>query len=219
MILTGAVCVHLAGSASLAKKNGGGKSSPAAKPAPPPPPPANPAYAELADAKRALKVIHDKLFAAYQQTQPWADATTKVSSARDELEAAKKAAREALSSNPDYQAAVAAKQKAQDDLTAAKASPDSTPESITGPATAVMEASGKISALENDAFSNDSAIIAAQANVTAAKAGLDAEKQEFEASLPSDPDYAAAKKLVDDVQKKVDALHPQPTPAVPAQGG
>ena len=66
----------------------------------------------------------------FNRDPDWVTAQTKVVNAQADLDTAKQAANDALVNNPDYQAAVAAKKKAVDDLAAAKAGDDATPETL-----------------------------------------------------------------------------------------
>lgn len=170
--------------------------------------PQSSALSDLESAKKALQDIQDKLFAQYQQESEWIAAQEKLSAAQAELDAAQKAAVASLGQNPDYQAAVAAKQKAVDDLAAAKKDGDASPETLTPLATASLQATMQLNKLQHSVTDQDPAVLAATQKVAAAQQALDALKAKFIQSLASDSDYSAAKAKVDAAQKNYDAAHP-----------
>jgi hypothetical protein len=109
-----------------------------------------------------------------------------------------------LSSNQDYQDAVAAKQKAVDDLNAAKASNDATPETLSPLASASMMATMKLKKVQSDLLSNDTGVQAASTDLTAAQRDVDLLKFKFQQGEAADKDYAAARDAVTSAQQKYD---------------
>jgi hypothetical protein len=189
---------------------------PAATPPPPATQPAPPtqlsqdqaaevaAAKELASDNKALQTLSDALLANFHQTTDWTAGQSKLADAKSNLESAKKAAGDALASNPDYQDALAAKQKAIDDLNAAKASDDATPETLSPLASASMMASMKLKKVQNEVLSNDAGVQAASADVTVAQRAVDDLTAKFQQGLSADKDYAAARQAVADAQQKYD---------------
>ncbi len=148
---------------------------------------------DLAAANKTLQDLIDALWAKFQQTPDWTAGQSKLADARASVESAKKAAVEGLASNSDYQDAVAAKQKAVDDLTAAKASNDATPETLSPLASASMMAGLKLKKVETELLSNDAGVQGALGDLTAAQRGVDLLKSKFQQEESADKDYAAAR--------------------------
>ncbi|MGD0462889.1 MAG: hypothetical protein ABSB74_10415 [Tepidisphaeraceae bacterium] len=162
------------------------------------------AATELANDNKALKTLSDALLAKFQQTPDWTAAQNKLADVQSALEAAKKAASDSLSSNPDYQSALADKQKAVDDLNAAKASGDATPETLSPLATASMLASMKLKKVQNEVLKLDPGVQAASIELTAVQHNVDLLKMKFQQGMSADKEYAAAKATVDAAQQKYD---------------
>ena len=162
---------------------------------------------ELATDQRNLKSIADADWAKFQQTPDWIAAQAKVTDAQSALDAAKQAATDALANNPDYQAAVAAKKKAVDDLAAAKADGDATPETLSPLAAASLQATISLRAITNSVLTNDTAVQTATENLLSVQHDADLLKVKFQRGLPTDPGYAAAKATVDAAQQRYDDAH------------
>jgi hypothetical protein len=159
---------------------------------------------DLASANKAIQELTDGLWAKFQQTPDWTAGQSKLADAQANLESAKKAAIDGLSSNQDYQDAVAAKQKAVDDLNAAKASNDATPETLSPLASASMMATMKLKKVQSDLLSNDTGVQAASTDLTAAQRDVDLLKFKFQQGEAADKDYAAARDAVTSAQQKYD---------------
>ena len=159
---------------------------------------------ELASDNKALQTLSDALLANFHLTSDWTAGQSKLADAKSNLESAKKAAADALASNPDYQDALAAKQKAIDALNAAKASDDATPETLSPLASASMMASMKLKKVQNEVLNSDSGVQAASADVTVAQRAVDDLTAKFQQGLSADKDYAAARQVVADAQQKYD---------------
>lgn len=213
--------VMLGATAVAASHHGQPNNSP--PPASPPPPPASQpsvpsqfsqdetaqvaAAAELATDEANLKAISDADWAKFQQTPDWIAAQSKVTDAQSALDAAKQAASDALANNADYQAAVASKQKAADDLAAAKASGDATPETLSPLAAASLQATIRLRQITSSVQANDTGVQTATANLLSAQYVSDLLKVKFQRGLSSDRAYAAAKAVVDSAQKRYDDAH------------
>ena len=189
-------------------------SAPESSPAPTPPPAPSQlsidqaaevaANTELMNDNKALQTLSDDLWSKFQQTPDWTAAQSKLADAQSNLEAAKKAASEALASNQDYQDALTSKEKAVDALNAAKASDDATPEILSPLASASMLASMKLKKVQNDVLSNDPGVQSAASDLTAAQRNVDLLKMKFQQGLSTDQGYRAAKTAVDAAQQKYD---------------
>jgi hypothetical protein len=183
---------------------------PASQPSPPPSQLSQDEAAEVAASKdlasenKALQEVVEALWATFQQTPDWTAGQTKLADAQTNLESAKKAAIDGLSSNSDYQDAVAAKQKAVDDLNAAKASSDATPETLSPLASASMMATLKLKKVQSELLSNDTGVQAASTDLTAAQRDVDLLKLKFQQQESVDKDYAAARDGVNAAQQKYD---------------
>jgi len=151
--------------------------------------------------------MSDAAWAKFQQTPEWIDAQAKLTAARASVDAAKQAASANLASNADYQAALAAKKKAVDDLAAAKSGDDPSPEVLSPLATASLEASTTLHKIEKEVLDNDPNVQAATQKLTLAQHNVDDLKAKFQAGLLLDKDYAAAKADVDAAQQKYNDVH------------
>jgi hypothetical protein len=158
----------------------------------------------LAAANKALGDVTSTLWAKFEQTPGWTAGQSKLTDAQANLESAKKAAIDGLANNPDYQDALAAKQKAVDDLTAAKASGDATPETLSPLASASMMATMKLKKVQTELLSNDAGVEGASGDVTAAQGDLEVLKSKFQQAESMDKDYAAARDAVAQAQQKYD---------------
>jgi hypothetical protein len=165
------------------------------------------AAAELATDQQKLKDISDAQWAKFQQDPDWVSTQTKVVNAQSDLDAAKLAANDALTNNPDYQAAVTAKKKAVDDLAAAKAGDDATPETLAPLANASLKATLSLRQITNSVLANDTGVLTATENVAVAQHGADMLKMKFQNVLTAERPYAAARATVDAAQKKYDDAH------------
>jgi hypothetical protein len=161
----------------------------------------------LHKAQANLKTVADGDWAKFAQTPDWTTAQSKLTSAQSDLDTAKQAASDALNNNPDYQAAVAAKKKAVDDLAAARASDDATPEKLSPLATASLQATISLRKIQSDILANDTGVQTATDKVTTAQHDVDMLKLKFQQSLLTDKSYAAAKSTVDTAQKAYDDAH------------
>jgi hypothetical protein len=201
---------------------GGGRGNapnPAKTPAPPASQPAAPsqlsqdqaaeavAAADLNTDKQALQTVQDAFWAKFEQTPDWIAAQSKLADAQSNLEAAKTAATNALTNNPDYQAALAAKQKAIDDLNAAKSNGDATPETLGPLATASLQASLKLKKLQSQVSDNDPGVQAAADKLVIAQHDVDVLKLKFQQGISTDKQYAASRAAVDAAQKNYDDAH------------
>jgi hypothetical protein len=200
-----------------------GNAAPPPAKAPPAPPPASrpsvpsqlsadesaerAAAAELATDQQNLKAITDAAQAKFEQTPEWVAAQQKVASAQADLETAKKTAQDTMTNSADYQAAVAAKKKAADDLAAAKASGDATPEVLSPLATASLQASIALRQMESGVLTNDAGVQAATENVAAVQHEADLLKMKFQQQLPLNRAYVASKATADSAQKRYEDAH------------
>jgi hypothetical protein len=165
------------------------------------------AAAQLSKDQKDLQSVSDADWAKFQQTPAWTAAQAKVTSAQAALDAAKQAAVDNLANNPDYQAALAAKKKAVDDLTAAKASDDATPDTLAPLANASLQASINLRKITKQVQDSDTGVANATENLQTAQHDADMLKMKFQLALPSDPAYVAAKATVDAAQKQFDDAH------------
>ncbi len=159
---------------------------------------------DLASANKTLQGLTDALWAKFQQTSDWTTGQSKLADAQANLESAKKAAVDTLANNSDYQDALAAKQKAVDDLNAAKASNDATPETLSPLASASMMATLKLKKVQSELLSNDTGVQAASNDLTAAQRDVDLLKLKFQQGEIADKDFAAAREAVSAAQQKYD---------------
>jgi len=161
------------------------------------------AQKDLDKANDALKPVEDKYWAVFAKTQDWIDVQDQLHKAQSDLNAARRQAVTKLTQSDDYAAAVADKQKAVAALAEAKASGDTTPETLGPLATAVMEANAKVSKMETDAQEHDPAVLDAKEKLAAVQQRADELKAQFEKSLEDKADWKPLKKGVDAAQKKL----------------
>ena len=165
------------------------------------------AAADLATDQQKLKDISDAQWAKFQQNPDWVTTQTKVVNAQADLDTAKQAANDALVNNPDYQAAVAAKKKAVDDLAAAKAGDDATPETLGPLANASLKATLSLRQITSSVLANDTGVQTATENVAVTQHDADMLKMKFQTVLSAERQYAAARAAVDAAQKRYDDAH------------
>jgi hypothetical protein len=161
----------------------------------------------LKKAQDNLKAVSDADWAKYAQTPEWTAAQTKLTSAQSDVDTAKQAASDALNNNPDYQAAVTAKKKAVDDLVAARAEDDASPEKLAPLATASLQATINLRKIQRDILANDTGVQTATDKLATAQHEADMLKLKFQQSLLTDKGYAAAKSAVDAAQRAYDDAH------------
>lgn len=162
------------------------------------------AQKELDKAKDAAKPVEDKYWAVFAKTQDWIDVQDQLHKAQSDLNAARQQAVAKLTQSDAYSAAIADKQKALAALAEAKASGDTTPETLGPLATAVMEASAKVNKMEADSQEHDPAVLDAKEKLAAVQQHTDELKAQFEKSLEDKADWKPLKKVVDAAQKKLD---------------
>jgi hypothetical protein len=162
---------------------------------------------ELAKDQQAMQAVSDAAWSQYQQNQDWIDLQTTLTSAQSALDSAKQASKDALTNNPDYQSALAAKKKASDDLDAAKASGESDPNVLAPLAEAKMQATLSVRTFEKSAQTNDTGVQSASEQVAIAQHGVEMAKMKFLQTLSLDKSYAAAKAVVAAAQSRYDAIH------------
>jgi hypothetical protein len=161
----------------------------------------------LLDAQAKLKEVNDADWAKFQQGADWTAAQSKLTSAQSDLDTAKQAANDAVNNNPDYQTAVAAQKKAEDDLATAKAGDDATPETLSPLATAVLQAKINLKKVQGDALGNDTGVQTASEKLELAQHDVDMLKLKYQQSLLTDKSYVSAKAGVDAAQKAYDDAH------------
>ena len=161
------------------------------------------AQKELDKANEGLKPVEDKYWADFAKTSDWITAQDQLHQAQSDLSAARQQAVTKLAQSDDYAAAVADHQKAVAALAEAKASGDTTPETLGPLASAVMAANAKLNKMESDAQEHDPAMQDAKEKLSTAQQRANELKAQFEKSLEDKKDYQPLKKVVDAAQKKL----------------
>ena len=113
--------------------------------------------------------------------------------------------RTSLSGNSDYSSAVNAKKAADKKLAALRE--DTTPdqEQMTTLATEVLKDGGVITKIETDAAAADPTASAAKARLTAAAQEVAKLRQAFNESMKGNPEWASARKSLDEMKTKLSA--------------
>jgi hypothetical protein len=165
----------------------------------------NSAQSDFETAQNALGVLVNKLELAFEQTPDYLAAKAKLATDMKALDEARQPVLAALQSDPDYAAALNAKKKAADDLAASRDNEAGPPdaETLNQLAGAMLAAGTTVSKLEATACEGDAGVVAAQEVVTADNAAIIALKRQFQASLPNNTDYAAAKATMDAAKAKI----------------
>jgi chromosome segregation ATPase len=143
----------------------------------------------------------------FEKTPEWTAGQKQLQQAQNDLAAAKDSLTTKLANDSDYQAALADKTKAQEDLKAARASGDATPETVTPLANAILAANTKLARIAKDAQDSDTSVHDAQAKVDAAQHAVDQLDTTFLNSLEGNRQYTTAKAAVDDATKKLQDAH------------
>jgi hypothetical protein len=221
---TTVICFFLAGSSSMSFAGygsmksgggGGGGSSAPARPAPPPPPPPIDRSASIkarqdiaaattdsAQADAALASITSQIRKQrLEPTSEWKTANDALTIAKTHYETAKEAAMTKLKSDPGYQAVLAERTKAKTDHAAMEAS---TPiEERMRIAKAILTTADQVAALEAGALANNEAVVKAKAELDAATAKMNQLFATFDATLSSNPQWAAASKTADERHQRL----------------
>ncbi|HZZ44353.1 MAG TPA: hypothetical protein VFE58_15570 [Tepidisphaeraceae bacterium] len=170
------------------------RSSPSATPRPAP---TTAPTSEVAKDQIALEQVEKRLRTTYEQGDDFQKADAAYKQTQTDYDTAVKAAIEKIKTNPEYTAAVDAKQKAEADQLAARTD-NSTPDPAT--ATKVMDARMAVHQLETNAGDADPAAKDAKAKLQAAKDAVNVLRSKFDQTMRTDPDYIAAKKTLDDAR-------------------
>lgn len=165
------------------------------------------AKTELDQANKTLSDLLTTLRAPFEQTPEWTKAQQDLQQAQTALAAAKDAITANLAGNSDYQAAVAQKTKAQEDIKTARDSGDNSPDTLTPLANAILDANSKINKIAKEAAESDTTVREAQQKVDAAQKGIDQLNANFLKSLADNHDYTTAKAAVDEATKKFQDAH------------
>jgi len=170
-------------------------------PPPPPPapadaPPAHQANPELAKAVADLQDLDKKLKGEFEASPEYTQALADVKQAQTDYDAA---AKEALAGNERYTAGVAAQKDLESKLDAARKNSDERA-SIATLAIDAMNNRMAVRHLEEDACAADPKARDAKTKLKTAQDALSKMRHDFQASLSTNADYAAAKKAVDDAR-------------------
>ena len=165
------------------------------------------AKTELDQANKTLSDLVATLRAPLEQTPEWTKAQQDLQQAQTALAAAKDAITANLAGNSDYQAAVAQKTKAQEDLKTARDNGDNSPDTLTPLANAILDANSKINKITKEAAESDTPVRDAQQKVDAAQKVVDQINANFLKSLADNQNYTTAKTAVDEATKKFQDAH------------
>jgi hypothetical protein len=158
---------------------------------------------ELTKAQDALNAVANKLKTAFESSPDRKATVVAARQADAEYEPLKSKVLDVVHKSAAYKAAV----EERDQLTAALAADGATADGSGDPqaATKRLEANTKVTKLEIDALSADPGTAEAQHKRSDVAAKLSAEFVEFQQSLTTNPNWAAAKETVDKAKAKVDA--------------
>jgi hypothetical protein len=147
--------------------------------------------------------IKNKLWANVTSTDDYIAAKRACDAATEAYNAACKTVIDQLAKKPDYQAAIAKKNKAAAALDNFQDTDDSGPDARANLAEAKMDASAAVTKMEGDAEAADDNCVKTKAALVSAQQTLDKFKTDFDASLPQNAEYAAAEsKLQQDQQQQ-----------------
>jgi hypothetical protein len=166
----------------------------------------------MAKALAAMEVAAGKVRATFEESSDWTTASAAYMEARDDYHAKLKAATAGLSSNPQYAAAVAARDKAETDLDAMRTNGASA-DQITVAASALMSARSQVTQLQSSVIAGDATVQSAQQAMLSAGAAMDVERAKEKEAIAADPDWQAAKKNFDDAKAQAAAAANSPTTA------
>lgn len=177
------------------------RSAPQRAPRPAPvakrPPASTQPTSEVAKAQAELQQVEKRLWAAFEQTDDYQKADAALKAAQADFEAAEKAAVEQIKGKPEYQAALDAEQKVEEEQVTARTAEAGGATIDPTLATRAMDARMAVHKLESDAGDNDPAAKAAKEKVQTARQAVNALRSKYDATLRADPEYVAARKALD----------------------
>jgi hypothetical protein len=160
------------------------------------PPPVDPLVQRNA-ARDAMDQVQARLTADRQASPDWTQMTSNVSQGLSDLESAQTRIEESLNERPDYRAAIAQKQAAQEGVDQMNASGDASPEEMTPLAQNELAARKLTTHLQTQALSSDPQWLDARARLQSSAAGRDAMQSQLHAALLNDPQWQAARLQLD----------------------
>jgi hypothetical protein len=160
------------------------------------PPPVD-ALVQRNAARDAMDQVQARLTADMQASPDWNQMTSNVSQGLSDLESAQTRIEASLNERPDYRAAVAQKQAAQEGVDRMNASGDAIPEEMTPLAENELAARKLTTHLQTQALSSDPQWLDARARLQSSAAGRDAMQSQLHAALLNDPQWQAARQQLD----------------------
>ena len=157
------------------------------------PPPATDPLVQRNAARDAMDQVQARLTADMESTSQWNDMTATVAQALSDLETAQQRIEASLSDRPDYQAAVAQKQAAEELADQMQSSADYSPAEMMPIAQRDLAAGKLITQLQTQALAADPQWLAARARLQSTAAGRVAMQNQLHADLLNDPSWQAAR--------------------------
>ena len=156
------------------------------------------ARSQQAAARSQMEAARLKVVSAFEASPEWTAAQTDLKQLQTAHDEAAKPVLAALKEKPEYQKAVAAQEAARADVATHQEKPQATPEQLTAPATAALEASSEVTKLEQDALAADPKVTELKAKLTEATARIQQLTAQRDAAVLADADWQAAKRQHDE---------------------
>lgn len=160
--------------------------------------------AQLADEQKILDQIEDELRQDFEKDPEWQEAQKAQEQAQAEHDAARQAALEKVYEMPEYKTALDKKfaaESALHNLTASGSEVE--PEQLQAASNALMEATGAVRKLEDDALAADPAVAESKQKLADANAALNELRKKFKESLELNADYLDQSDRVEDLKFKL----------------
>jgi chromosome segregation ATPase len=204
-------CIALLGSAAWGQNRPNKRNAPAA-PTPPSHQAIDDAAKAVADARgqatkaeSTLAELVAKLRKDQEAAPEVAAALKAVKEAQETFDTARQPVLDELGKQPEYQAAVAAREALKARVRDAQAATAPNPDTLRDLAVQVMNADSAVGKLEAAALALDPKVKQAQEKLDAAATALAALKAKGEEAVKQNPEYASAKKALDDARTQLAA--------------
>lgn len=161
------------------------------------------ADSQLRAARAGLVIEANRLMKASESTPQWQKASAALKDAQDHHSQAVRAVRAELAKKPEYKAAIAERNKAQEKREALRNDPTATPEQRTDAAIAVLAASSAVSKIEQRDLADDPGVSQAQSAIDQAQFVIDELRKAAAVEASKDPAYIAARQKVDAAAQQV----------------
>jgi hypothetical protein len=160
----------------------------------------NEAQAVVTDLKAEQKRIKDKVLVEYAEKEEWKNTAANHKKAKAAYEASKKQALTSLQAKPEYKQLVKDRTALQTKLEEVSNQRNADPDVIAKTGTELANKGYAIKKMESEVMTTDEKAVAAKEAFDAAEKEMKSMDEEVEASLQTDPDYAAIQVQVEQAE-------------------